>query len=120
MLPEAVQAVQTAVRQIPDLYLLCQVADDIGEAAVRGVLEHSRLIGTGKDQIPPQRLLFCETEVGKTSVVRQLEPKVHIDGQHSTVSIALIIMEFINCIPMHKSSKFLKIKKALHCIAYRN
>lgn len=86
VLSEAIAALLAASRQVPDVYLICQVADDIGEAAVRGALEHSRLLGPGSDQIRPQRLLFCETEVGKMSLVRQLEPKVHIDGQHSTVS----------------------------------
>ena len=86
----------------PQIYLLCQVADDIGEAAVRAALEHAGIVASQQQQqqdqvakvnptplpppgLPPQRLLFCETEVGKTSLVRQLEPELHIDGTPSTV-----------------------------------
>jgi hypothetical protein len=68
-----------------NVYILCQVSDDIGEAAVRAALEFSGLMGPNPGQIPSQRFLFCETEVGKMSLVRQIEPEVHIDGECSTV-----------------------------------
>lgn len=34
---------------------------------------------------PAARLLFCGTLLGKVSIVRQLEPEVHIDGHQQTV-----------------------------------
>jgi len=68
-----------------DVYILCQVSDDIGEAAVRAALEFSGLMGSNQGQIQSQRFLFCETLIGKMSLVRQLEPEVHIDGDSSTV-----------------------------------
>ena len=37
------------------LYLMCQVADDVGEAVVRGALEHAGLLGTAPGQVPPHR-----------------------------------------------------------------
>ncbi len=67
------------------MYILCQVSDDIGEAAVRAAFEFSGIIGSKQGQIPSQRFLFCETEVGKMSLVRQIEPEIHIDGESSTV-----------------------------------
>jgi hypothetical protein len=67
------------------VYILCQVSDDIGEAAVRAALEFSGIMGSNQGQIPSQRFLFCDTEVGKMSLVRQIEPEVHIDGESSTV-----------------------------------
>ena len=36
-------------------------------------------------QIPAHRLLFCSTLEGKTSIVRQLEPDLHVDGHPHTV-----------------------------------
>ena len=36
-------------------------------------------------QIPSQRLLFCSSLEGKASIVRQLEPQLHIDGHSRTV-----------------------------------
>ena len=36
-------------------------------------------------QVPAHRVLFCSTLEGKVSIVRQLEPELHIDGHHQTV-----------------------------------
>lgn len=36
-------------------------------------------------QVPAHRLLFCSTLEGKVSIVRQLEPELHIDGDPGTV-----------------------------------
>ena len=38
-----------------------------------------------KLQIPAHRVLFCSTLEGKTSIVRQLEPDLHVDGHPHTV-----------------------------------
>jgi len=61
------------------------VKDDMGEATCRGALEAGGLVGVGSGQIPPQRLLFCSSLEGKASIVRQLEPQLHIDGHSRTV-----------------------------------
>ena len=61
------------------------MASDVGEAVVRGALEASGVLGNGKRQIPPHRLIFCETLQGKVAVVRQLEPELHVDADHRTI-----------------------------------
>lgn len=66
-------------------YLMAQVSSDIGEAAVRDALVSAGVLGNEKGQIPPHRLVVCETLQGKTSLVRQLEPELHIDGDHQTI-----------------------------------
>lgn len=66
---------------------IAQVEDDTGEATCRGALEAGGLVGTRLGQIPPHRLLFCSTLDGKVSIVRQLEPQLHVDGHPKTVSI---------------------------------
>ncbi|PSC74149.1 Peroxisome biogenesis 22 [Micractinium conductrix] len=68
-----------------DLYLMCHVADDIGEAVVRGALEHAGVTGSQRGQVKPHRVLFCGTLEGKVPLVRQLEPELHIDGSEKTV-----------------------------------
>ena len=88
LLPDAVAALRIAALHA-EVFLLCQVADDVGEAAVRGALEFCGMLGPEKDQIRPQRLLFCSTSVGKASLVRQLEPDAHIDGNTTTVSCSI-------------------------------
>lgn len=68
-----------------NIFLVTHVIDDVGEATVRGALEDVGLVGTSEGQIKPHRLVFCSTLEGKVSIVRQLEPELHIDGHPSTV-----------------------------------
>lgn len=68
-----------------DLFLLAHVEDEIGEATVSGALEHCGVLGRGLGQVPPHRLLICNTLDGKVSFVRQLEPELHVDGHLKTV-----------------------------------
>lgn len=56
---------------------------------MQGALEDAGLIGSGPGQIKAHRLLFCSTLEGKVSIVRQLEPDLHIDGHARTVSSIL-------------------------------
>jgi len=81
---ETVSIVQEVCKAV-DTYLLAQVPDDIGQAAVTGAMEAAGLLGKGVHQLPPHRLLFCSTLEGKASIVRQVEPELHIDGQASTI-----------------------------------
>eukprot|EP00884_Botryococcus_braunii_P016383 jgi/Botrbrau1/3428/Bobra.139_1s0008.1 len=67
------------------IYLIAHVMDDLGEATVRGALEAGGVTGNGAGQIPPHRLITCSTLEGKVSIVRQLEPELHIDGHHQTI-----------------------------------
>ena len=41
--------------------------------------------------MPAHRLLFCSTLEGKVSIVRQLEPELHIDGDPSTVRLPVSV-----------------------------
>ena len=61
------------------------MASDVGEAVVRGALEAAGVLGSGKRQIPPHRLVCCETLQGKVALVRQLEPELHVDADHRTI-----------------------------------
>lgn len=63
-----------------------QVSSDVGEAVVRGALEAAGVIGLNSRQVPPHRLILCETLGGKVAIVRQIEPELHIDGDHLTVN----------------------------------
>ena len=69
-----------------NVFFLTHVIDDVGEATVRGALEDAGLVGNAEGQIKSHRLVFCSTLEGKVSIVRQLEPDLHIDGHPSTVS----------------------------------
>lgn len=74
-----------------NVFLVTHVIDEVGEATVRGALEDAGLVGTLEGQIKPHRLVFCSTLEGKVSIVRQLEPELHIDGHPSTVSSCQLV-----------------------------
>ncbi|KAK9838189.1 hypothetical protein WJX81_007822 [Elliptochloris bilobata] len=82
--PEAA-AVAREVARAARVYVIAHVADDVGEATVRGACEAGGLVGDAHYQVPAHRLLFCSTLEGKVSMVRQLEPELHIDGDPQTV-----------------------------------
>lgn len=82
---DAAEVVKELASCLP-LYLLAQVSSDIGEAVVRGALESANVLGTGPRQVPPHRLILCDTLGGKVAIVRQIEPELHIDGDHRTLS----------------------------------
>jgi len=67
------------------VYILAHVKSDVGEAVVRAALETSNVLGPGIRQLPPHRLIFCEKLKGKVSLVRQIEPQLHIDGSSETL-----------------------------------
>lgn len=69
----------------PQVYLLAHVEDDIGEATVSGALEAAGITGRQAGQVRLHRVLFCGTLEGKVSLVRQLEPDMHVDGESRTV-----------------------------------
>ncbi|KAJ0232238.1 Peroxisome biogenesis protein 22 [Hirschfeldia incana] len=60
-----------------DLYLMERVLDDESEAKVLQALETAGVFTSGG--LVKDKVLFCSTEIGRTSFVRQLEPDWHID-----------------------------------------
>jgi len=67
------------------VYILAHVKSDVGEAVIRAALEMANILGQGIRQLPPHRLIFCEKLKGKVSLVRQIEPQLHIDGSSETL-----------------------------------
>ena len=62
------------ITKFGDLYLMERVLDDESEKNVLVALEDAGVLSMVKDKV-----LFCSTENGRTSFVRQLEPDWHID-----------------------------------------
>ncbi|XP_010524486.1 PREDICTED: peroxisome biogenesis protein 22-like [Tarenaya hassleriana] len=60
-----------------DLYLMERVVDDESEKKVLRALESAGVFTSGG--LVRDKVLFCSTEIGRTSFVRQLEPDWHID-----------------------------------------
>ncbi|KAL0717584.1 hypothetical protein Bca4012_066906 [Brassica carinata] len=86
--PEELQVKQATVRssvlevlleitKSSDLYLMERVLDDESEARVLQALETAGVFTSGG--LVKDKVLFCSTEIGRTSFVRQLEPDWHID-----------------------------------------
>ncbi|WCJ37606.1 peroxin 22 [Euphorbia peplus] len=67
-----------------DLYLMERVIDDESEKMVLSALENAGVFTSGG--LVKDKVLFCSTENGRASFVRQLEPDWHIDTNHEIVS----------------------------------
>lgn len=67
-----------------DLYLVAKVVDDASEAVVMAALDAIGLFSKAK--FNREKVLFCSTETGRTSFVRQLEPDWHVDTRRETNS----------------------------------
>lgn len=75
-----------------DLYLMETVLDDKSEENALMALETAGLFKTGG--LMKEKVLFCSTEVGRTSFVRQLESDFHID---TNLDIVSQLSRFIRC-----------------------
>ena len=73
----AVVEVLLEIARTCDLYLVARVLDDASEAVVMGALDATGLFSDAK--LSREKVLFCSTETGRTSFVRQLEPDWHVD-----------------------------------------
>ncbi|KAE8668303.1 Peroxisome bioproteinsis protein 22 [Hibiscus syriacus] len=67
-----------------DLYLMERVIDDESEKNVLLALENAGIFTSGG--MVKDKVLFCSTENGRTSFVRQLEPDWHIDTNPEILS----------------------------------
>jgi hypothetical protein len=72
-----------------DMYVIARVAEDGVEDEVRGALRDAGVFEAGMDE---RKVLFCETIDGRVSVVRQLEPHLHIDPR---ADIVISLQRFI-------------------------
>ncbi|XP_078161675.1 peroxisome biogenesis protein 22-like [Carex rostrata] len=67
-----------------DLYLMETVLDDETEERVLSALEAAGIFRPGS--LMKEKVLFCSTEIGRTSFVRQLESDLHIDTNLDVIS----------------------------------
>lgn len=73
-----------------DLYLMETVLDDESEKKVLMALEDAGIFTSGG--LVKDKVLFCSTDIGRTSFVRQLEPDWHIDSSREiTTQLARFI-----------------------------
>lgn len=88
--------------QACDLYLLTRVLDDESEGNVLAALEAVGLFSIGG--LNRNKVLFCSTEAGRTSFVRQLEPEWHVDTSLETISqLARFIQSELHVTPTGSS-----------------
>uniref|UniRef100_A0A5B7ASV1 Peroxisome biogenesis protein 22 n=1 Tax=Davidia involucrata TaxID=16924 RepID=A0A5B7ASV1_DAVIN len=82
-----------------DLYLMERVLDDESEKKVLLALEDAGVFTSGG--LVKDKVLFCSTENGRTSFVRQLEPDWHIDTNHEIVfQLARFIKYQLHILPI--------------------
>ncbi|CAN6463492.1 unnamed protein product [Victoria cruziana] len=80
----SVVEVLLAITKYCDLYLMERILDDESSERVLSALENAGLFTTGG--LNKDKVLFCSTENGRTSFVRQLDPDWHVDSSSEIVS----------------------------------
>ncbi|XP_068646035.1 peroxisome biogenesis protein 22-like [Aristolochia californica] len=75
-----------------DVYLMETVLDDESEERALKALEDAGVFRAGG--LIKDKVLFCSTETGRTSFVRQLEPDWHVD---TSLDIVSQLSRFIGC-----------------------
>ncbi|XP_071716608.1 peroxisome biogenesis protein 22-like [Rutidosis leptorrhynchoides] len=88
----SVMEVVMEMNKFCNLYLMETVLDDESEKRVLTALENAGIFLSGG--LVKDKVLFCSTEIGRTSFVRQLEPDWHID---SSREINSQLARFIKC-----------------------
>jgi len=91
VLPSGLASVLELVRTC-DVYIITQCSTDATEAAVRRALHEAGVFDAGQHA---DKVLFCETEVGRGAMARQLEPSLHIDS--SAQVWVLFVVTFGRC-----------------------
>ena len=86
--PDLVSTARSFARAF-DLYLVVHVESDDAEAAVRDAVQAAGLFDAGLDE---RKLLFCETDLGKVSIARQLETHLHVD---ESVAVVAALQRFV-------------------------
>lgn len=72
-IPETKQVLEQ-LSDVMTIYLIVQVANAEAVTSTRGIVDKSLA-----DIIPSDRILFCETAVGRSFMARQLEAALHIE-----------------------------------------
>ncbi|KAL9263046.1 Peroxisome biogenesis protein 22-like protein [Drosera capensis] len=80
----SVLEVMLEITKYCDLYLMERVVDDESERKILQALEDAGVFASGG--LVKDKVLFCSTESGRTSFVRQLEPDWHIDTNPEIIS----------------------------------
>lgn len=83
MIPQPVAMQLRRFAELFDLYVIARVDSDQAESDVRGALRAAGVFDAGLDE---RKVVFCDTTGGRVSVVRQLEPHLHIDETASVIS----------------------------------
>lgn len=81
--PDVADALR-ALATMFELFIVMRVPDDESESAVLAALDRAAIFGPGK--LDRRKIVFCETEGGRASVARQLEPQLHVDESSTVVA----------------------------------
>ncbi|KAL5972801.1 hypothetical protein ACLOJK_039607 [Asimina triloba] len=80
----SVLEVLSEITKFCDLYLMERILDDGSEDKIISALDNAGLFTSGA--LVKDKVLFCSTENGRSSFVRQLEPDWHIDTNPEVIS----------------------------------
>ncbi|KAJ0966821.1 hypothetical protein J5N97_023738 [Dioscorea zingiberensis] len=81
---QSVVEILLEIAKFTDIYLMETVLDDESEERILSALESAGLFQTGG--LVKDKVLFCSTDIGRSSFVRQLEADCHIDTNLEIIS----------------------------------
>lgn len=82
-----------------DLYFIVEVESDEAEEQITKALSDAGLFEQGF--LDKRKLLFCETDMGKASIARQVESQLHVD---ESVAVINALQRFVPYVSLVTSS----------------
>ncbi|KAI9205391.1 uncharacterized protein BJ171DRAFT_72956 [Polychytrium aggregatum] len=82
------------------IHIIVVVSSDKEEEQIKALFEASGLYEAGLD---PKRVLFCESEMGKSHIVRHINPACHVDGSDQVIEyLATVLPQVIRIDPQSR------------------
>lgn len=99
--PEMVEALRRFA-SLFDLYFIVEVDDDQGEEAIKAAVKAAGLFENGL--LDERKLLFCETDIGRVSVARQIESHLHVDESVAVVADLQRFLPYVSLVTANAMS----------------
>lgn len=99
--PEVVPHLRSFSRMF-DLYFIVEVESDEAEEAVAAALKDAGLFEPGL--LDRRKLLFCETDMGKASIARQIESQLHVDESTAVVNALQRFVPYVSLVTANAKS----------------
>lgn len=95
ILRSSIRAGLKRLAKLFDVYFIVRIDNDEAEGEVMNALTEAGMFES--NLLDKRKVLFCETDVGRVSVARQLEPHLHID---ETLDVIVGLQRFVHFVAL--------------------